>query len=362
MREIPTFGLMHWAKHRSEAARFSLGASGVSSPGPEDFTPVEPAAPFTSAGDEYGAPALRRALASAHGVSEDHVLLSVGTSLANFNAILALAGPGDRVLVEAPTYPSLADIPRVLGLTTDRLARRPEEGWAPRLEDIEAAAVASGPPLGLVVLTRLHNPSGRDLPAGFLQKLASLADRHGFRVMVDEVYLDFLPDATPAHRVSARFVSTGSLTKAWGFGGLRIGWIVGDPSLLSRAREASYYLAVNDAAWSQDVAAQALAARERLLGRSRRIAADGLAIFREWIDRRDDLEWSAPDGGLVAFVRAKRIADTASFAQRLQRERDVAIAEGELFGMPGWFRVCWGAPEGVVREGLRRLGEALDEA
>jgi aspartate/methionine/tyrosine aminotransferase len=81
-----------------------------------------------------------------------------------------------------------------------------------------------------------------------------------------------------------------------------------------------------------------------------------------WIDTRDDVDWIPSTAGVNAFVRLKDVPDTAAFARRLFEERDVAVAEGELFDRPGWLRLSAGATRETVAEGLKRLGEALDAA
>jgi aspartate/methionine/tyrosine aminotransferase len=308
----------------------------------------------------FGLSAFREAVAAAHGVGPDSVLASEGTSLANYTVLTALAGPGDRLLVETPTYPILQEIPRFHGARVERLPRRPEDGWLPRLEDIARSAEAGDGRLAAVVLTRLHNPTGRELPAAFLEGLADLAARHDFHVLLDEVYLDFLEDPRPGHRFSPRFISTGSLTKVYGFGPLRAGWIVADPATLAPIEEFSFYLAVDGATPSQLAAVRALATRERLRARARSLAERGLAILDEWLRSRTDVEGTRPDGGIVAFLHLSRVPDTARFAARLLQAREVNVAPGEFFGAKGWIRVCVGVPPETLREGLRRLGEALD--
>jgi aspartate/methionine/tyrosine aminotransferase len=290
------------------------------------------------------------------------VLVSDGTSLANFNVLAALAGPGDGVLVETPAYAALRSIPRFLGARVDPLPRRPEEDWIPRLDAVERrAGDRSLPPLRAVVLSRLHNPTGADLPAAFLRELAALAERHDFHALFDEVYLDFLPDAAGAHSFSPRFLSTSSLTKVYGFGGLRVGWVLGDPATLAPIKELSFYLAVDGAAAAQATAVRVLAERPRFLERARAVAERGRKIVGEWAGGRPDVRWSRPAGGLVAFLELPAVADTRAFAAGLRLRQGVNVAEGEHFGMPGWIRVCHGGPPEILREGLRRIGDALDE-
>lgn len=359
--EIPRFEFMHWAKRGLEPAPFPLGGSGTRSPAPGDVALPEdvPFPPFGSAGDEGGFPELRRAIAEAHGTDPDHVLVSDGASLANFTAIRAHSRPGRTVLVETPAYAALTTLPTLHGARVRPLHRRDEEGWLPRLDDVRAAAEAGD--LDLVVLSRLHNPSGADLPTTFLDGLAALAEAHDFVVLLDEVYLAFV-GGTPGFHTSARFVSTGSLTKVQGFGGLRLGWILADPERLAPCHELSYWLAVNTSAPSQVLGRAVLARNDHWVRRARELAALGLGVFEEWRATRDDISGPAPAGGLNVFLRLENVADTRGFADRVLAERGVALAPGEHFGAPGWVRISVSAPEMTLREALVRLGAALDDA
>jgi len=211
-------------------------------------------------------------------------------------------------------------------------------------------------------LTRLHNPSGVELDPRFLSDLAALAEAHDFAVLFDEVYLDFVPEAVPAHRLSPRFVTTGSLTKAYGFGGLRVGWVVGAPQWLRPMQELSFYLQVNGSYLAQAQGISVLEHRDLILARSRGIAARGRSIVEEWVRGRGDVNWTAPAGGITAMVRLARIRNTAEFAARLRETAGVNVAEGEHFAMPGWVRISFGVDEPKLREGLRRIGLALDDA
>jgi aspartate/methionine/tyrosine aminotransferase len=349
---------MHWAKQHVGVAPYCLGLSGVPTV-PLSEIPDAPA--VSDDANYYGLRPFREAVARAHGVGPDSVLVAEGTSLANYTALIAMAGPGERILVETPTYPVLAEIPRFHGAKVERLVRRPENGWLPDLDDVRRSAGGSGGRLAAVVLTRLHNPTGTELPGAFLQELAGLAERHDFHVVLDEVYLDFLEDPLPGHRFSRRFVSTGSLTKVYGFGPLRAGWIVGEPETLAPIRELSFYLAV-DSPWSSQLAgAKILDSRDALRARARALSARGLRVLDEWVRTRPDVQWTHPDGGIVALVRLEGVEDTAGFAARLFRERGVTVAPGEFFDHPGWVRIGVSGAEETIREALHRLGEALDE-
>jgi len=350
------FLFMHWAKTWVGRLPYCLGASGVPAPSTEEFPP---AAPVCSGANYYGISELREAIAAAYGAGSDSVLVSAGTSLANYTALTVLAGADDRILVEAPTYPILEEIPRYHGARVERLPRRPEEGWQPSLAEIRRRT-GRGDRVAAIVLTRLHNPSGVDLDEAYLAELADLAAERDFLVLLDEVFLDFLPGAVPGHRHSPRFLTTASLTKVYGFGALRVGWILAEPEILRPMKEFSFYLAVDGALHSQATAVRVLENREYFRERARALAEVGRRCVDEWIATREDVSWTPPAGGISGFVRFHGRTETARFAARLREKYEVNIAEGEFFGMPGWARLSFGVPREKLEEALDRIGRALD--
>ena len=88
----------------------------------------------------------------------------------------------------------------------------------------------------LIVLTNMHNPSGALIDQENSKRGGRHRHKSGARVLVDEVYLEALFARRPptAFQLGNEFVTTSSLTKAFGLSGLRCGWIVAEPELAQR--------------------------------------------------------------------------------------------------------------------------------
>jgi aspartate/methionine/tyrosine aminotransferase len=91
--------------------------------------------------------------------------------------------------------------------------------------DPEQLAALIRPNTRLVVLTNLHNPTGAHLDNAQLRRLAAVAERAGVKIVVDEVYGDFV-SLDAAAKVSPAFISVSSLTKVYGLFSLKCGWII----------------------------------------------------------------------------------------------------------------------------------------
>jgi len=90
------------------------------------------------------------------------------------------------------------------------------------------------------MISNAHNPSGALASTDVLEQVGIMAEAIGARVLVDEVYAEAqhadVPPPSPAAKLGPAFVSTNSLTKAYGLAGLRCGWVLASPELSARIR------------------------------------------------------------------------------------------------------------------------------
>ena len=308
---------------------------------------------------EEGYPPLVEAIAARYGVTPHQVSVATGTSGANFLACGALLEPGDEVVVERPVYDPLLAVPRFLGARILRFDRVLDEGF--RL-DPDRVAAAVTPRTRLIILTNLHNPTGTLTSRESLAAVGEVADRVGARVLVDEVYLESVPgqEPLPAATLSPTFLSTSSLTKAYGLSGLRAGWALAAPDVAERLRRVRD---VVDGVGSFPSEVLALIAFENLPAlreRARGILEPNFTVLKEFMEARPELEWVPPAGGSVAFPRILGVEDTWSFASDLRERYDTGIVPGRFFEAPEHFRVALGGRRATLVEGLKRLGKALE--
>jgi DNA-binding transcriptional MocR family regulator len=95
-----------------------------------------------------------------------------------------------------------------------------------------------------------------------------------------------------------------------------------------------------------------------LADRARALVAGKRTRVARWVEA-EELAWSAPAEGLFGLVTVPGAGDLTAVIERAAREREVLVAAGSFFGVPGGFRLAWSAPDGALDEGLGRLAEAL---
>ena len=309
---------------------------------------------------EEGYPPLVDAIAARYGRSASEVSLATGASGANFLACGALVGAGDEVVVERPVYDPLLGIPRFLGARIVRFDRVYEEGFQVDPERVKAVVT---PRTRLIILTNLHNPTGTLTTPETLAEVGKVAEGVGARVLVDEVYLESVHgrELAPAAGISPTFISSSSLTKAYGLSGLRAGWALADAEVTEKMKRVRDVVDGVGAFPTELLAFLAFRTLPALRERARAILQPNLERLEAFMADREELEWVPPAGGSVGFPRLRGQADASDFVRRLREDYDTGVVPGYFFEAPAHFRVALGGEEAVLEEGLNRLGRALTE-
>ena len=357
-REV-TAPYMRWAKtHRR--ATWDMTGSNLLACTLDDLPEAREALELAGDNDNGYRPLLEAVGARYH-VSPDMVTTAAGTSGANFLVAAALLEPGDDVLVERPGYDPLTAVARIFGATVRRFERRFENGFA---LDPDEVRLALRPTTRLIVLTSPHNPSGVIASSDALDAVGRLAESVGARVLVDEVYLDAAFDSStrPAATRSPVFITTNSLTKAYGLAGLRCGWVIAAPEVTARVARMHDLVDAIGAFPAERLALAAFRHLDRLAARAHAHIERNGRLVRDFLRSRADLEWVDGPLGLVLFPRVRGVEDASPLVERWFERHDVGVVAGRFFDLPAHFRIAMGGRTEVIAGALERLGRALDEA
>lgn len=348
---------LEWAKLRS-GAKYNLATSGLDG-FPLAKLPVKIEDLEISIGGSYGYPQLQERLARKNGVAPECVVAANGTSMANHLAMAALLEPGDEVLVEQPTYEPLLTVAKYLGATVRRFPRRFETGFEADPREIERHIT---PRTRLIVVTNLHNPSGARTEDSRLRTIGEIAQSRAAHVLVDEVYLDacFDPQARSAFHLGDNFIVTSSLTKAFGLSGLRCGWVLAPRPLAERMWRINDLFGVIPAHVAELLSVFAFDHLKEIEAYAHSRLETNRPILEQFLDSRRDLRAIRADKGTIAFPQLVS-GKVDALCQLLRDKYETSIVPGHFFEMPDHFRIGIGGKTGLLEEGLRRLGEALDE-
>ncbi len=316
-------------------------------------------------GHSNGSPELRRRISALYpGVTEEGVLVTVGGAEANLCALWHLVEEGRPAAVMLPNYMQVPGMAENFGAQVLPFWLREESGWQPDLGDLETLLRRGA---HFILVTNPNNPTGARLSEASVEGIVKLAEEYGAWILADEVYQGAEVDGrtTPSFwGRTERVLVTQSLSKAYGLPGLRLGWVVGPPGVVTDLWGRTDYTTIAPSVVSDHLATLALTppVRERILARTRRILQENLAVLEEWVARQGGLfRYRPPDAGAIAYLRYTAPVNSSEIAEKLRAEKGVLVVPGDHFGMDRYLRVGIGLPKPRLAEGLRRLAESFRE-
>jgi aspartate/methionine/tyrosine aminotransferase len=325
-----------------------------------------------SYGTAAGDPRLRKAIADAHGVSADDVVVTIGGIHALFLLAFILCGSGDEAVITAPVFPLARSALDVTGATVRALGLAFDQGYRLDLADLRTQLSSR---TKLVSLASPQNPSGVAIPLETLRDvLTAMSERcPDAYLLVDETYREAAygddPVAPSAVALGPKIVAIASLSKCHGAPGLRLGWaITQDRTLREQLVRGKFSTVVSCSPICERLALTVFEQRDRILAERRACLADGLAAVAAWVRVHPELvEWVRPDAGALCCVRLRPSVfgdhAVAQVYDALARA-GVRVANGTWFGDEARvFRLGFGfLPLDELRHALDGLGAVLGHA
>lgn len=291
--------------------------------------------------DQQGLPLLREAIARRYSerglpTRSDEVMI-VNGALSGFALVLRLfTGPGDRVVVDAPTYPMALSAIQGASCRPVSVAL-PQNGWDC---DGLAATIAQTAPRLAWLMPDFHNPTGRCMDSATRQRVADIAAQTRTTLVADETMVDLWYDAPPppplaAFNPDAPVITIGSAGKSF-WGGLRIGWIRASSRTIASLVQARDSLDLGSplleqlaCCWLLENEHRLLPSRRAMLATRRNMCGALMAeYFPHW-------RFTPPEGGLSFWVELPGMLATL-FSVRAE-SRGIHIGTGTRFGLAGAF-------------------------
>ena len=314
-----------------------------------------------------GLPKLQEAIAAMYpGAGPENVVVTVGAAQANFTVLMSELDPGEEIAVMLPNYMQIYGVAKNYGLDVRTFSLREEDDWALDTSSLKQAITGK---TKLVAVCNPNNPSGHILTAEERQAVIEAAADAGAWILSDEVYAGAERDERPVTPSLwgeyERVFAIGSLSKAYGLPGLRIGWVVAPPDAAERIWARQDYITISATMLANRIATYALqpAVRSKILSRTRKYIRRGLEHFSRWVQENSELlSFVSPQAAAIAFVKYERPINSRELVQRLIREHEAYVVPGDHFGLDQHLRISFGLPVDYLQEGLKRVLAALKEA
>lgn len=311
-------------------------------------------------------------------ITPENVLITSGSQQALDLLGKIFIDPGDRILVESPTYLAAIQAWNAYGAEFITVPMDDDGMNTDYLEE----ALRAGPKF-IYVLPNFQNPTGVTLSMERRWKLIELADQYGVPIVEDDPYgqlryegehlpsivvLDsqFRDDGTPCYRGNVIYLSTFSKTLA---PGLRLGWVVAPPEVIGKLVQAKQGADLHTATFNQVVAYEV--SRGGFLDRHIHTIRDVYGERRDLMlaamdrDFPPEVNWTHPQGGLFLWGVLPTYMDAKDLLTSCL-EKKVAFVPGEPFhptgGGKNTMRINFSnATHEEINQGIKRLGTAISE-
>ncbi len=293
-------------------------------------------------------------------ISPEEILTEHGATGGNQHIFFSLIRPGDRVIAYAPSYQQFYSAPRALGADVTVLRLRRENGYLPDIDELRQAA-AQG--VRMICLNNPNNPTGTVIPEAMMKEIVAIARSCGAYLFCDEVYAGVSQDGTDCPSVADLYekgIATGSMSKAFSLAGLRLGWLAThDKEALAQFRKVRDYDLVSCGLFDEEIAALALAHKEKVLERNRNILRANLPILDAWVQEESHVSYVKPKAGTMALIHYDLDIPSRLFCHRMYYETGAFTVPGDCFMEPHSFRVGYGHDAEGLRVGLAAVSEFL---
>jgi DNA-binding transcriptional MocR family regulator len=312
----------------------------------------------------------------AQGVAPENLIVTTGSQQALDLLGKTLVSPGDKVIVEGPTFLATIQCFRLYGA---QLISAPIDGNGVNTDELEKLIVEHRPKFVYLIPT-FGNPSGAMLSLERRKKVLELAVKYQTLVVEDDPYGDlYFGEAPPPSLLNLSatvpgsrelLVHCGSLSKVLS-PGLRVGWMIAPAELLAKATMCKQFSDAHTSTFAQATAAQYLKAGRMpaTLAHVRKVYAERAQAMGDALRQElgDAIEFVQPQGGLFVWARLTgaggKVADGNVFAKRAI-EQGVAFVPGTPFFCahpdPATLRLSFATADvDKIREGVARLARAL---
>ena len=310
------------------------------------------------------------------GLNPDGLIVTTGSQQALDLLGKTLINPGDKVIVEGPTFLATIQCFRLYGAD---IVTAPIDGQGVQTDTLEAL-IAEHKPKFVYLIPTFGNPSGALLSLERRKRVLELAVKYQTLVVEDDPYGDLyfgdapppsiyaLSDSVPGSR--ELLAHCGSMSKVLS-PGLRVGWMIAPPELLARATMCKQFSDAHTSTFAQATAAQYLKAGRMpaTLANVRKVYGERARVMGDALRRElgDAIEFVQPQGGLFVWARLTGAGGKVSNGNELAKraiEQGVAFVPGAPFyaSNPDFstLRLSFATADvGRIEEGVGRLGKAV---
>lgn len=267
-----------------------------------------------------------------------NIVLAHGASAANDIVIRSLYEPGVNCICIAPAYQQLLSLPKALNYGYREVLLSYQNSFKLNFKELSSKIDKK---TKLIILGNPNNPAGAACSEKELKTIIEIVESVGAYILCDEIYTTFEYDVKmpTIFGMYDKAIVTNSLSKAFGFPGLRVGWIVANKELAEEFATVRDISGLSIGWLDEKISLLALQKHEELNRIYLKNVRKNWELLDEWVNRNPHLSYVRPDGGTVAIVKFDFNMSSTDFCQRLVLEYGVNLLPGISFNLDDAFRI-----------------------
>ena len=290
------------------------------------------------------------------------IIVSNGAKQSCFNAIMAVCGEGDEVIIPAPYWLSYPEMVRLAGAEPVIVQTTQENDWKITPEQFEEAM---SPRTKMIIINSPGNPTGSVYTKEELRSIVEVAADEEIMILSDEIYesltydvAEHVPIASLTPEARDLTITVNGFSKAYAMTGWRIGYL-GAPEKIAKAIDSlQSHSTSGPCSFAQKGAFAAITGDQQCVAEMR----EEFNIRREYIYQRlsaiPNVTAVKPKGAFYILANISKLGMTSTnFADRLLTKANVAVVPGIAFGDDRVVRFSYATGLDVIKPGLDRFEE-----
>jgi aspartate/methionine/tyrosine aminotransferase len=267
-----------------------------------------------------------------------------------------LTSPGDNIIIQFPYYPAWPGGAALNRIKIKEWKTKVSGSFADGLKNLEGLIDSR---TKAIVIGQPQVPGGSILADDNLKKLITIARSKKLYLIADEVCLLLESDkkSSPLANLYNKGISIGDLSKPFGAGGLRLGWLASaDQSILTKCLPLRGYTTMSNSSLSEYLACLIINNRKKFLAPRLRVARKNYELLKKFLYKYDSIfDFIEPRIGVTLLVRLKINISSLDFCRGLIKKYNTLLVPGSVYGLNNYLRIGFGGPTKAFKRGLDNL-------
>lgn len=297
---------------------------------------------------------LRRIIADMYQVDYNRVLITNGSQEALYLFYRSFLSPNDHVITFVPGWQQSWEVPTHMGCEVTKIHLTRDNGYQINVKTIVDSLKTT---TKLIILTSPNNPLGITVSDHDMQALTDMCHEKGIFLLNDEEYLTTYSKSVV--HLPSQTGAVSSLSKIYGYPGLRVGWFIGDECLVNDMVNYKRYTTVTNSSLCEFLAIEVLKNYQSHIEAYRELILKGESSLKKFLMKWPQLTLIPPQGTPFAYIDLPNTWNSDHLCRQLLEEYKVLLMPAEVFGSNHAFRISFGRPEALLNEGLSRIDQFL---